>query len=88
MLSRAKQILTYSLQIEQFIETLFPSQNVKQVKSLHAEKVSNSESSGDFWESLMLVAAVLFFLLLVSGLMVRTLWLSLPLREILGLPRE
>ncbi|KAI1163202.1 isoprenoid synthase domain-containing protein [Nemania serpens] len=59
--------------IEQFIETLFPSQNVKQVKALHAEKVSDSEA-GDFWESLMLVAAVLFFLLLVSAVMLGVAW--------------
>lgn len=60
--------------IEQFIETLFPSQNVKQVKALHAEKVNDSESSGDFWESLMLVAAVLFFLLFVSAVMLGAAW--------------
>ncbi|KAI0400773.1 isoprenoid synthase domain-containing protein [Xylaria palmicola] len=60
--------------IEQFIETLFPSQNVKQVNALHAEKVNDSASSGDFWESLMLVAAVLFFLFLVSALMLGAAW--------------
>ncbi|KAI1114531.1 isoprenoid synthase domain-containing protein [Nemania sp. NC0429] len=59
--------------IEQFIETLYPSQNVKQVKALHAEKVNDSESA-EFWESLMLVAAVLFFLLLVSALMLGVAW--------------
>ncbi|KAI0550518.1 isoprenoid synthase domain-containing protein [Xylaria curta] len=62
--------------LEQFIETLFPSQNVKHVKALHAEKAkgSSSASSGDFWESLLLVLAVLFCLLLVSGLMVGAAW--------------
>lgn len=59
--------------LEQFIETLFPSQNVNHVKALHAEQV-NQSSSGDFWESLMLVATVLFFLLLVSGLMLGVAW--------------
>ncbi|TGJ82677.1 hypothetical protein E0Z10_g6088 [Xylaria hypoxylon] len=60
--------------LEQFIETLFPTQNVKNVKALHAEKVNESTSSGDLWESLMLVAAVLFFLLLVSALMLGAAW--------------
>ncbi|RWA04739.1 hypothetical protein EKO27_g10366 [Xylaria grammica] len=59
--------------IEQFIETLFPSQNVKHVKALHAEK-SEESSSGEMWESLMLVMAVLFFLLLVSALMLGAAW--------------
>ncbi len=71
MFPGATQLLTFPTQLEQFIETLFPSQNVNHVKALHAEQV-NQSSSGDFWESLMLVATVLFFLLLVSGLMVRT----------------
>ncbi|KAI1421511.1 isoprenoid synthase domain-containing protein [Xylaria sp. FL1777] len=60
--------------LEQFIETLFPSQNVKQVKALHAEQAQQSGSSGDLWESLLLVATVLFFLLLVSGLMLGAAW--------------
>ncbi|KAI0533641.1 isoprenoid synthase domain-containing protein [Xylaria digitata] len=60
--------------LEQFIETLFPSQDAKNVKALHAEKVNQSASSGDLWESLMLVVAVLFFLLLVSGLMLGAAW--------------
>ncbi|KAI0876947.1 isoprenoid synthase domain-containing protein [Hypoxylon argillaceum] len=59
--------------IEQFIETLFPSQNVKHVKALHAEKINDS-ASGEFWESLTLVAAVIFFLLLVSALMLGAAW--------------
>ncbi|KAI0466172.1 isoprenoid synthase domain-containing protein [Xylaria cf. heliscus] len=57
--------------LEQFIETLFPSQNVKHIKALHAEKTKESPASmGDFWETLILIFAVLFCLLLVSGLMV------------------
>ncbi|KAI8623761.1 farnesyl-diphosphate farnesyltransferase [Xylariaceae sp. FL1651] len=59
--------------IEQFIETLFPSQDVKNVKALHAEK-ANDKAQGDFWESILLVLAVLFFLLLVSGLMLGAAW--------------
>ena len=72
------KILILATQLEQFIETLFPSQDVKHVKMLHAEQANQSSSSGDFWESLMLVAAVVFVLLLVSGLMVRTRASSLP----------
>lgn len=73
------KILILATQLEQFIETLFPSQDVKHVKMLHAEQANqSSSSSGDFWESLMLVAAVVFVLLLVSGLMVRTRASSLP----------
>ncbi|RYC53925.1 hypothetical protein CHU98_g12285 [Xylaria longipes] len=61
--------------LEQFIETLFPSQNVKHVKALHAEKVQNSSASlSSFWETLILIVAVLFCLLLVSGLMVGAAW--------------
>ncbi|KAI1433487.1 farnesyl-diphosphate farnesyltransferase [Xylaria sp. CBS 124048] len=59
--------------IEQFIETLFPTQNVKQVNALHAEKTKESPQ-GDFWESMMLVLAVIFFLLVVSGLMLGVAW--------------
>ncbi|KAI0804443.1 isoprenoid synthase domain-containing protein [Xylaria sp. FL0064] len=60
--------------LEQFIETLFPSQKVQQVKALHAEQTQQSGSSGDFWEGLLLIAAVLFVLLLISGLMLGAAW--------------
>ncbi|KAK5634900.1 hypothetical protein RRF57_010612 [Xylaria bambusicola] len=60
--------------LEQFIETLFPSQDVRRVKALHAEQANQSSSSGELWESLMLVLAVVFCLLLVSGLMLGGAW--------------
>ncbi|KAI3324870.1 farnesyl-diphosphate farnesyltransferase [Xylariaceae sp. AK1471] len=59
--------------LEQFIETLFPSQDVKNVKALHAEK-AEGESQNDLWESMMLVLAVLCFMLIVSGLMLGAAW--------------
>ncbi|KAI0976829.1 farnesyl-diphosphate farnesyltransferase [Xylaria arbuscula] len=60
--------------LEQFMETLFPSQNVKHVKAVHAEQTQQSPSASDMWESLLLMGAVLLILLLVSLLMLAAAW--------------
>lgn len=64
------------VQIEQFIETLFPSQDVRKIKAVQeAEKTqgdSNSSSSSDFWDAVSLIAVTLIALLLVSATMVCT----------------
>ncbi|KAI4870172.1 farnesyl-diphosphate farnesyltransferase [Hypoxylon rubiginosum] len=59
--------------IEQFIETLFPTQDVKKLKAVQDAQEDDGAQS-DSWEALMLVAAVVFVLLLVSGLMLGLAW--------------
>jgi len=59
-------------QIEQFIETLFPSQESKQ---LHAEQKKKDEPTMDTTEALLLIGAVTLVLLFIGGLMVVTLFL-------------
>ena len=59
-------------QIDQFIETLFPSQESKQ---LHAEQKKRDEPSMDTTEALMLIGAVMLVLLSIGALMVVTLFL-------------
>jgi farnesyl-diphosphate farnesyltransferase len=54
--------------IEQFIETLFPSQDVKKMKAV--QEVKRDEPNTDLWDSMILVGAVLLVLLTVSALMV------------------
>jgi hypothetical protein len=70
-------------QIEQFIETLFPSQDVKNIKALHSEKAESNKSENDLWDSLLLVLAVVMFMLVVSGIMVRIRTVSFPHRPCL-----
>lgn len=63
-------MLTGIEQIEQFIETLFPSQDVNKLKAIQDAQGQDTSAQSDNWEALMLVAAVVFVLLFVSGLMV------------------
>ncbi|KAI1252161.1 Delta(24)-sterol C-methyltransferase [Eutypa lata] len=56
--------------IEQFIETLFPTQKTPDTKAIEEAKKAAAEDSSDFWDALMLVGAVVLALVLVSGLMV------------------
>ncbi len=66
----AKQRLTAAFpQIEQFIESIFPSQTNKQAHAVQKPKVE--EAHMDTFESLVLIGAVLVVLLSVGGLMVR-----------------
>lgn len=58
------------MQIEQFIETLFPTQKTPDTKAIEEAKKAAAEDSSDFWDALMLVGAVVLALVLVSGLMV------------------
>ncbi|XXH03006.1 hypothetical protein Hte_009396 [Hypoxylon texense] len=61
--------------IEQFIETLFPTQDVRKLKAVQEAQGQGQEAvQSDFWEALMLVAAVVFVLLVVSGLMLGLAW--------------
>lgn len=58
------------MQIEQFIETLFPTQDAKKIQALEEAKKEQKEATADFWDALMLVGSVVLALLLVSGTMV------------------
>ncbi|KAI6086725.1 farnesyl-diphosphate farnesyltransferase [Hypoxylon rubiginosum] len=60
--------------IEQFIETLFPSQDVNKLKAIQDAQGQDTSAQSDNWEALMLVAAVVFVLLFVSGLMLGLAW--------------
>ncbi|KAI1772587.1 farnesyl-diphosphate farnesyltransferase [Hypoxylon cercidicola] len=60
--------------IEQFIETLFPTQDAKMLKAAQEAQGQKDADQSDFWEALMLVAAVVFVLLFVSGLMLGLAW--------------
>lgn len=65
-------MLTQPEQIEQFIETLFPTQDAKKLQAVQeAEGEVQDAASNDFWEALLLVGSVVFVLLMVSSLMVR-----------------
>lgn len=57
---------------EQFIETLFPSQDPKKAALLQG--VKKEQDNMDFWESLMLIGAVLLVLFLISGMMIGAAW--------------
>ncbi|KAI2615997.1 farnesyl-diphosphate farnesyltransferase [Hypoxylon sp. NC1633] len=59
--------------IEQFIETLFPTQDGKKLQAMQDEQ-GQEGAQNDLWEALLLVGAVLFVLLLVSGLMLGLAW--------------
>ncbi|CAJ2500164.1 Uu.00g030170.m01.CDS01 [Anthostomella pinea] len=61
--------------IEQFIETLFPTQNIKRIQAEQERAANAQEDRTEYWESLMLVLAVVLALLLVSGLMLGVAWL-------------
>lgn len=57
--------------IEQFIETLFPSQDAKKAALVQSAKASkDDQSASDAWEGLMMVLSVLVVLLVVSVMMV------------------
>ncbi|KAH6657893.1 isoprenoid synthase domain-containing protein [Truncatella angustata] len=61
--------------IEQFIETLFPSQDPK--KATLVQQAANPSSQGDTtdpWEGFLLVISVLAILTLISGIMVGMAW--------------
>ncbi|KAK9420401.1 putative Squalene synthase [Seiridium unicorne] len=58
--------------IEQFIETLFPSQDPK--KASLVQKAANGEEATDPWEGFILVISVLVILTLISGLMIGMAW--------------
>lgn len=60
------------MQIEQFIETLFPTQDIKKIKAVQEAKKEEEQqdSSADFWDALILVGSVFLTLLLVSAAMV------------------
>ncbi|KAI1758924.1 farnesyl-diphosphate farnesyltransferase [Hypoxylon sp. FL1150] len=60
--------------IEQFIETLFPSQDVNKSKAVQEAQGQDAAAQSDTWEALMLVMAVVFVLLFVSGLMLGLAW--------------
>ncbi|KAI1341175.1 farnesyl-diphosphate farnesyl transferase [Xylariaceae sp. FL0016] len=68
--------------IEQFIETLFPSQDGKKLQTIaNAQGEQNKEAqaqankdTGDFWEAILLMLAVVFVLFLVSGMMLGAAW--------------
>jgi farnesyl-diphosphate farnesyltransferase len=64
------EISTACGKIEQFIETLFPTQDPK--KMALVQGVAKDEEKTDAWESFVLIASVLFVLFLISGLMVRS----------------
>lgn len=59
-------------QIEQFIERIFPSQDVKQLTAADKAKARQQDPNAnmDTTETLVLISAVLFVLVLVGGLMV------------------
>ncbi|KAI0890942.1 farnesyl-diphosphate farnesyltransferase [Annulohypoxylon nitens] len=59
--------------IEQFIETLFPTQDPKKLQAVQDAQGQDSDQN-DFWDALLLVAAVVFVLLFVSGLMLGLAW--------------
>ncbi|KAI2616215.1 farnesyl-diphosphate farnesyltransferase [Hypomontagnella submonticulosa] len=59
--------------IEQFIETLFPTQDPRKLQAIQ-EAQGQEGTQSDFWDALLLVGAVLFVLLFVSGLMLGAAW--------------
>ncbi|RYP57447.1 hypothetical protein DL769_009472 [Monosporascus sp. CRB-8-3] len=62
--------------IEQFIETLFPSQDIKKIKAVQeAQKEIDAAGSAEFWDAMLLVGAVVLALLMISGTMVGAAWL-------------
>lgn len=63
------EISTACAKIEQFIETLFPSQDPKKV-ALVQKAGQSGEEAADQWEGIVLVVSVLAILGLVSALMV------------------
>ncbi|KAH9903792.1 farnesyl-diphosphate farnesyl transferase [Xylariomycetidae sp. FL2044] len=66
--------------IEQFIETLFPSQNAALLKQTAAQAQgaqtdnTSQQDTADYWEALTLILAVVFVLLIVSALMMGGAW--------------
>ncbi|KAI1099682.1 farnesyl-diphosphate farnesyltransferase [Jackrogersella minutella] len=60
--------------IEQFIETLFPTQDAKKLKAAKDAEGQQKQDTSDFWEAIFLLFAVIFALALVSGLMLGVAW--------------
>ncbi|KAI1384006.1 farnesyl-diphosphate farnesyltransferase [Hypoxylon trugodes] len=59
--------------IEQFIETLFPTQDAKRLQAIQ-ENEGQQGAQTDLWEALSLVGAVVIVLLIVSALMLGLAW--------------
>ncbi|KAK7756905.1 bifunctional farnesyl-diphosphate farnesyltransferase/squalene synthase [Diatrype stigma] len=70
--------------IEQFIETLFPTQDAKKIQALEEAKKEQKEATADFWDALMLVGSVVLALLLVSGTMIGLAWFMGARFDIVG----
>jgi farnesyl-diphosphate farnesyltransferase len=63
-------LVTNILQIEQFIETLFPKQDPKKLALTQSQK-ENKEPGMDAGEAAVLFGVVIAALVCISGLMVR-----------------
>lgn len=63
-------MVTNTLQIEQFIETLFPKQDPKKLALTQSQK-ENKEPGMDAGEAVVLFGVVIAALVCISGLMVR-----------------
>ncbi|TPX15248.1 uncharacterized protein E0L32_004525 [Thyridium curvatum] len=61
--------------IEQFIESVFPTQDIKKIHAAQKAKDGSGESSMDIGEAAMLIGAVLAALLLIGGMMIGAAWL-------------
>ncbi|KAI0023914.1 farnesyl-diphosphate farnesyl transferase [Xylariomycetidae sp. FL0641] len=68
--------------IEQFIETLFPSQDIKKIQAMKKAEEDQAEEKAkvkaqemsDYWEAILLMLAVVLVLFAVSGLMFAIAW--------------
>lgn len=61
-----------TMQIEQFIERIFPTQDIKQLTAANKAKEGQQDPNAQMEakETMILISAVLFVLVLVGGLMV------------------
>lgn len=61
-----------AIQIEQFIERIFPTQDIKQLTAANKAKEVQQDPNAQMEakETMILISAVLFVLVLVGGLMV------------------
>ncbi|KAI1849077.1 hypothetical protein JX266_005038 [Neoarthrinium moseri] len=64
------EISSACAKIEQFIETLFPTQDPKKIALVQKNSNSEDEEKMDPWEGLILVGSVLLALFLISALMI------------------
>ncbi|KAI1500153.1 farnesyl-diphosphate farnesyl transferase [Biscogniauxia marginata] len=60
--------------IEQFIETLFPSQDARKIKAVQEAQKEDQNARGEYFEAILLIFAVVSVLLVVSGLMLGAAW--------------